>query len=72
MLLSLIKLDKIGKKGVAEEFQERGYSSIAFAISRHHGGFPTFREKLRKLMGAPSEQDRLEGLLDDYSGGENE
>lgn len=46
-----------------------GYSRLSYSISRHHCGFPVFREKLRGYLGQKSENDQLESLLENYVGG---
>ncbi len=48
----------------------KGRVGLAMAIKKYHGGFPTFREKLREHLGQPSEKDQLENMLKDYVGGE--
>lgn len=51
-----------------DQLIESGHSKLAYAISRHHNGFPAFREKLREYMGMPilNEDSQLESLLEDY------
>jgi hypothetical protein len=45
---------------------DRGYSSLGYAISTYHGGFPAFREMLTKSQGQPTHKEHLENLLRDY------
>jgi hypothetical protein len=54
-----------------EKFRELGYSSLLNAISRYHGGRPTFRETLNQFLGIKSESKRLEEFLETYSGGKD-
>lgn len=55
----------------SEILRTYGYSSLTWSISKYHGGFPAFREKLRKYMGQSSEKSELESLIREYiSGGE--
>lgn len=51
---------------------KQGYSSVAYAISHYHGGFPAFREKLREYLGQPYQESQLESFLLNYLGEENE
>jgi hypothetical protein len=44
----------------------KGYSSLAYAISRYHSGFPAFRELLAKAQGQPTHKEHLENLLHNY------
>ena len=47
-------------------------SDLSAAISKYHGGFPVFREKLREYMGHETNQDNLGSLLEEYVGGNEE
>lgn len=49
-----------------------GYSRLSYSISRHHGGFHVFREKLNEYLGQKSETDKLESMLEKYIGGQDE
>ena len=53
----------------ADILHSSGYSGIANAISRHHGGYVAVREKLGETDPAGKQ---LEGMLEKYLGGENE
>ncbi len=46
-----------------------GYGSFIRAIEKYHSGILTFRKKLRKYLGQPSENKILENLLEEYVGG---
>ena len=50
--------------------RDNSLSSLACTISSYHGGFPAFREKLRKYIGQDTEQDHLGSLLEEYVGGD--
>ena len=63
------------KREILPTFKELcalGYSSLAVAISKYHGGFPIFRQLLNERLGIPSNQVRLEKILDQYIGGQDE
>lgn len=47
----------------------RGYSALANAIQKQHGGFPAFRAKLEAALGVNPEKEQLESLLKKYAGG---
>jgi len=51
------------------KLNNRGYSSFTNAVNRHYGGLPAFRELLRQHQGLPTEEQRLESLLEVYVGG---
>jgi len=53
----------------AEILIDSGYSCLSVYISRYHGGFPSFKEKLREYLKIPSENHQLESMLEDYAGG---
>src|SRR3989344_3968476 len=66
----------INKKGwntipSSGDMTRNGYSSLAYAISHYHGGFPVFREKLRAYMSQPSSASQLENFLLEYVGEDN-
>ena len=48
--------------------RKSGHSSLGFAISKHHGGFLSFRELLSQEMNITSEREQLEALLESYVG----
>lgn len=48
--------------------RRNGYSSLALAITKYHGGFPTFRETLRQHTTGKSTKEELEDLLESYAG----
>ncbi len=56
----------------AIKLKDMDHSDLVNAISRYHGGFLAFREKLREYMNLPSENSQLESLLDNYVNGENQ
>ena len=52
------------------KLKELGYNQIVNAICKYHGGLLALRELLRQRQGIPSEREQLEGLLEEYVGGE--
>jgi len=44
-----------------------GENGLVYAITRYHGGFPTFRSKLNQYLGRKTEKEQLEGLLQKYT-----
>ncbi len=71
---ALVLMNKHGWNKLPAEhiLYKKGYKSFSRAVSKYHGGFPAFREKLREYLGQTSQKSELEGLIKDYiSGGEN-
>ena len=51
---------------VTQQLVKLGYSSLASAITKYHGSFPFFREKLNAFLGKPSNTEELEQLVRGY------
>jgi hypothetical protein len=47
---------------------DKGYNGLSSAISQYHGGMPYFRSLVEERLNLESDNDQLEGLLDDYVG----
>lgn len=62
-------LQQLGQSSLPGQWTlaRKGYSGLASAITKYHGGFPAFRAILEKQMNLPSEKERLENLLRDYT-----
>ena len=66
ILLDAYELKELPSQGF---LYENGHSDLSNSISKHHGGFPLFREKLKEHMGLETEPDPLGSLLEEYVGG---
>lgn len=68
--IRFIRENKLKELPSDKVIDKLGYSQLGNAISRYHGGFPAFRERLREYLGQPSQENQLESLLEDYVKGE--
>ena len=63
---SLMKEHGLDTLPSQKKFQELGYGSLSFAISKYHGGFPNFREIMNQELGIKSKEEHLTELVEDY------
>jgi hypothetical protein len=66
--LSRYNLSDLPSRTIIEKL---GHSSLGYAISKYHGGFRVFREKLNECLRGEAD-NKLESFLEDYVSGGSE
>ncbi|MAH51607.1 hypothetical protein CMI37_37670 [Candidatus Pacearchaeota archaeon] len=68
--LQIINENELENLPTAQVLKELNQQILTYAICKYHGGFPVFRDQLRKYMGntIETDSDKLESLLDKYTG----
>ena len=64
----VMKEQGVDKLPPGNKLVELGYNSLSSAISRHHVGFPNFRELLNQELGIKSNKEHLTEVWKKYTG----
>jgi hypothetical protein len=64
--IEMISQENLESLPGVRKVRDLGYGGLANAIHNIHGGFPVFRELLRKTMGGKSNREEIEGILREY------
>ena len=65
--IDLLNKYSLQKLPTHQWFKENGHSSFGGAISLYHGGIKLFRNEVSRRRGLATEDQKLEGLLEEYA-----